>query len=437
VVLSRPIIARDEFFHKGPSMDEINYFFRFDVDLYSQWFAENNSDSAHFRLRPLWNNSESLNQVDKETIDDIPINNRKLIFIHTSRTAGSTIRAILLGFASQYPASLSLLSVSRCFDLNMHFMSGEDRWRNGRYSRADAAGTDCLWSLHETLPSPTSRIDSTTSTSYSSTRWKPARTYSRTQNEFNDTLSSAFLQNMSVNIITGQVPLGCDEFWYDDPASKSLHSRSATARLAQPVRTQYVVFFRHPLDQFVSEFMLRKSGGRGHESANDTLSVDDAILMIRETLESARSSSNEHERFYWEPTSAHAFITPKQMDWVERSSVSWTPERRVNVTLSNLLRHDVLIGLVERMPESLSMLQHVLDPGNQLSTIFQFFTSEGKITQLANVASLNRTTTIVDRIRHDSALLSGVEQFIQYEMQIYSLAVQIHEKQYGWLQQNA
>jgi hypothetical protein len=439
IVLSRPIIARDEFFHKGPSIDEINDFFRFDVNLYTQRFAENKSDSSYFQLQPLWTtNVSSFNAMEVETIDDTLINKRKLIFIHTSRTAGSTIRAVLLGFASQYPSPLTLLSISRCFDLSIHFMEGDDRWRNGRYSLTDTAGSDCLWSLHETLPSPTSGMDSSTNHSSTDGRWKPTRTYSRTNTGPNDSLSSAFLQDTSVNIIAGQVPLGCDEFWYSKRSltSSPMDGRPSAALLTHPVHAQYVIFFRHPLDQFVSEFMLRKSGGNGLGHANDTLTVDDAIRMLRETLERAASISHEHEPMYWEPTSAHAFIAPRQMEWVERFGVSWSPERRVNVTLSNLLQHDILVGLVERMPESLSMLQYLLDPEKQMSAVFQFFTSEENVSHLANVATLNRTNEIVDRIRHDRTLLSMVEQFIQHEMKIYSLAKQIHERQYRWLQQN-
>jgi hypothetical protein len=183
------------------------------------------------------------------------------------------------------------------------------------------------------------------------------------------------------------------------------------------------------MDQFVSEFVTRTKKGND----DDTRSVIDIVHQINTAVTKAN-----HEQSYYEPLSSHALITPKQMGWIERqSNIIWTPERRINITRMNLLNNTnhILIGLVERMSESLSMLQHLIDPTNASTKIFQYFMTPSPTLAMLQHTSWNHTRAIVETIQSDIILRSLVEEYIKYEHQIYSMAVQIHDRQYRWFQQ--
>jgi hypothetical protein len=398
------IVTYDEFFHRGPSQEEIHQFFHYDIALYRDTFYSNNSDT-YFQLHPIWQGRTTTNTAiatdnQESTHHD---SHNKLIFLHTSRTVGSIIRALLRAYSLK--RNRTLLSINRCMDLNYEFMEDDDIWRNGRYSRTNTAYMDCMATLYngssDDAPTVATVNDST------------SQDGDRIQNNPNQAIqiSSSYLFEHSIDILSGNVPLGCDEYWFNNNAEYPV----PTAR-TQPrprVNTRYVVFFRHPMNQFVSEFVVRTAKG---QSNNDTRSVNDLVEQL----------------------SSHALITPKQMAWVERQSyMMWSQERRVNVTMMNLLQNtnQLFIALVERMPESLSVLQYLIDPNNQSSSIFQFFFFGIKASAWSNEASINRTNAIVGRIQSDIVLRSMVEEYIKYETQIYSLAVQIHDRQYRWFQQ--
>ena len=411
----RSIVTFDEFFYRGPSLEILQQFFHYDIELYVDRFYGNNS-ATYFQFHPLWQRSTHYDEIVDSNMHNTTNNDRmelvhsmdKLIFIHTSRTAGSTIRAILRAYSVK--RNKTLLSINRCWDVNYEFMESIDTWRNGRYAnpRTNTAFMDCLATLYSN-DIRESTLPSTNSTSQDSAERS-------TDNSRPDRVSTTYLQEHDIDILSGHVPLGCEENWIH-PTGDLVH-----------VNPRYVVFFRHPIHQFVSEFVIRTM----QEGDDDTRSVVDIVSQIQVAVSKA-----SRDRSYYEPLSSHAFITPKQMAWVERqSNILWTSERRINVTRMNLLQNTnrVLIGLVERMPESLSMLQYLIDPHFESTLIFQYFTTQ--TSTLDNVQrSLNRTRSIVHSIQNDVVLRSLVEEYIKYETQIYSLAVQIHDRQFRWFQE--
>lgn len=362
---NRTLISRDEFFRRRPTEDERSAFFHFDD-------SPNRSNSV--LLKPLW--TCSAENITDETHENGE-RKRKLIFLSIPRTAGSTIRALLKAYAQS--CHVGFAAVNRCFDLNFHQMNSTEEWRNGRDSHA--AGQYCV------LTHLSNRID---------------ETRNRATN-----ISTALLQEMQVDILSGQLPVGSDEFWHTiDSAGNQV-----------PADALFVAFFRQPLFKFVSEFMFQMS-------ASDDLSVERSVGLIRDAVVHATSEGRYFEQYLT------YLITPRQKEWVENEGVRWTPERRVNITLTNLRKLKVLIGIVERMPESLELLQSIVDKGKELNSLFQFFSSTDKTENLANIASRNLTNAIVEKLREDAPIMESIEEFLKYDVQIYKLALQIHQEQY-------
>lgn len=368
---NRTQLQQGEFFKIKPSNASLQHFFSFD----------NTIDAGdNVLLNPLWNCSIRITE-DGRHLDDG--RNRKLIFLHIPRTAGSTIRALLRAYSDFCHAGFAV--VNRCVDLSFRQLNGNSIWRNGRESLA--ADQDCVLM-------------------YIANRTSGTRSLATTPIE-PSVVSTALLQIMQVDILSGQLSIGSDEGWYTTGSNGKQVNLEA----------QYVAFFRQPLHKFVSETMF-------HTTASDSLSIEEAVALVNSTAFNAKRDGRYYEKY------SNYLITPEQKDFVDRERVKWSPERRVNLTLTNLLKKSVLVGVVERMPESMQLLKYVLDGENETSTIFQFFSSTERVSKLANVASNNRTEAIVKQIRQDAMLLASLEEYLKYETQIYEFAVQIHERQY-------
>lgn len=376
LVRNRTQIHRDEFFKRGPSEDAISAYFRFDDSLYSD---------DNVKLDPLWKCASRITQEERHLNGE---RKRKLIFLHIPRTAGSTIRALLRAYSSYCHAGFA--AVSRCVDLSVPQMHGIEIWRNGRVSHA--AGKDCILTDYANRTDETWRIETTT----------PSEEYFWPRN-----VSTALLKDMQVDILSGELPLGSDEYWYTTDSNGK----------QEPADVQYVVFFRQPLEKFVSEVMFRKAG-------SVHLSIEEAAGLVHEVAVNAMSAGRYREKY------SNYLITPRQKDWVEREDVRWTPEHRVNLTLTNLVSKKILVGLVERMPESFELLRYILDRENEVPRIFQFFSASDKVSKFANVATRNRTNAIVKRIFEDESRLARIVEYLKYDTQIYEFAREIHEKQY-------
>jgi hypothetical protein len=299
-----------------------------------------------------------------------------------ARTGGSTVRALLRAYASYCQAGFAV--VSRCIDLSFHQMKGSDIWRNGRDSCASGQNCFLTYISHRT-----------------------GVTNLETPSDIGPkNVSTTLLQNMQVDILSGQLPIGSDEYWYTTGSDgKQVHADA-----------QYVAFFRHPLQKFVSEIMFRTKDG-------NHLSIEEAIDLVHMTAVNGTGEGRYSEKY------SNYLITPRQKAWVEKESARWSPGRRLNLTLTNLLNANVLVGIVERMPESLELLKYILDGENELQVLFQLFSSSEKVAKLANVASKNRTEAIVQRIRQDMSMLASIEEYLKYDTQIYEFAMQMHEMQ--------
>jgi hypothetical protein len=357
-------IPANEFFHKSPPSSVLNGYFSFEPPDWER-------DADRLRLKPTWKCS-----------DDPSERFTKVIFLHLTRSAGSTLRPFFRAYSNLCHRGIAI--VSQCVDLGLESMKGGDIWRNGE--TGPQAAKDCWLSL------ATNRTGSEILSN---------------PGGFMGRMNTAFLKDHDIDILAGHLSLGSESYWLDS-------SRE------QP---QYVVFVRHPLAKYVSQILLVERA--------DNLTIQEAVALVN------RSAARELEQRSYHDTFSSYLITPQQKEWVDVENVEWTPERRVNLTLSNLFQRPVLVGVVDRFPESLQMLGYVLDKDGEANNLVNFFSSPPNSTKLyEKLGNRNRTLAVVEAIEQDASVSATLREFLRYELEIYEYALELHVKQYQWMQQD-
>lgn len=342
-----------------------------EIDSYFYFDKVQANKSQEFgRLDPLWTCTYDANHSTVAEWEE-ERNRNKLVFLHMWRSAGATIRALLRGYA--YYCGAGIATVNHCTDLGREYMEGPDLWANAR--RGPDALRFCVLDKAEN------------------------RTKGRV---YHERISTAILQDNKIDILAGHLPLGCDEFWDDDNG--------------QHVNTQFVVFLREPLEKFVSKVMFI------HQHRN--LTVDEAVVLVNETVNNATFQGKKHRESY-----SNYLITPEQHSWIQREQVDWTFERRVNISLSNLSNKRVLVGIVERLPETMALLQYILDRNQEVTSLFRFFSLNEKVSDIMRLTTKAKTEAVTRLIRNDSVMLAAMDEFLKFDHQIYDWGLQIHNRQ--------
>jgi len=334
--------------------------------------------AAYFRFDPsiLADKSAALDRIwtctEQGTLEHGRSN--KLVYLQISRVAGSTVRTLFRAYAEYCKAGLAV--VNHCLDLGLEYIQGDDFWANGKASRRE--GENCYLS------------------------YAVNRTGSETDLA---PMSTSFLAD--VDILAGKIPLGSDQYWMDQQG--------------RHVDVQYVVFVRDPLETFVSEVLL------AHRNQN--LTVTDAVVTVGRLTTIRRSTNRYRERY------ATHLLTPEQKAWTVAQRVMLSPARRTNLTLSNLAHKKILVGVTERMPESVKLLEYVIDKEHEVSSLFKFFGSDKRPVIRAKMANNNMTEPVVLKIRENPSLLMLLEEYLKYDQKIYDYAFRLHERQYQWLEE--
>lgn len=349
----RPSRGFDEFFHKSPSDDALRAFFS---------FAPNKTKLGY--LEPLWTCSDYARRPRER--------HRKLVFIHVRRAGGATIRALLKAYAFMCHAAFA--SVGRCVDLGREYLDGEENWMNSMGSRR--SGLACLLS------------------------WAENRSGHSLIEGFGR-VNSEFLRKHEIDILSGELPLGCDESWM--------------SKAGNQVSAQYVTLIRDPVTKYISEFMFE------HRERN--LTSADAISLIRQRIRNQSAHGEYHNVF------SNHFVSPAQKSWMSFEHVPWTEERKVNLSLSNLVNNHVAVLILERLPESLVILQSLIDGDLDVSNLFRFFVTTDKIAKTLRINANNRTSAILHDLQSDPLVMSQLEEILKYERQIYDWGVAVHEAQ--------
>lgn len=304
-----------------------------------------------------------------------------LVFLHQPRAAGASVRALLRAYSSYCGVSLAV--VANCLDVGYNWiMTNGTRWVNSVGSVAE--GTNCAVEYLQRF-----RIGVNGYQEDAMNR-EPSVVINQPA-----PVTWGLLQG--IEILLGRIPIGLP----GDPAI---------------ARATYITIFRDPLEQWVSLYLLWN---------DHFVEVSDVVASIRQVLVNRTQEKRRKESHYF-PTSS-IFITPYQKEWMYTRGVPWTPERRLRLAMKNLETYPVVIGIVERWHETLSLFQAVLDLDQNVTSLFRYI--EKQPPDIVGPDSSNLTAPVVDRIRDDDELWRLAKSHLRYEQFLYDYAYERHRKQ--------
>ena len=301
-----------------------------------------------------------------------------LVFLHIPRSAGSSVRMLLKGFASYCGATLAV--IVNCLDPGYRWITtNQTMWVNAVGSAAE--GTNCAIERLEP-PDPT---------------------------KFNTTIRRGTIDTLTpvtwsalrgVDIFVGRLPIGLP----GNPAYDA---------------ALYWTMFRNPLEEWVSLHIIYEE-----------LETVDAVVQSLQTLLASRNTTTPWH--YYFPTSS-VFLTPYQKEWVRMTpNIVWTPERRLRVVQQNLHKYPVVIGLAEDWTNTLRLFQSIIDTQNNVTSLFRYLeTAYAKEPSLSDSTHLTRQ--VVQRIQTNDTFRAAAAYYLRYEQQLYDYAVGLHQAQVQWI----
>jgi hypothetical protein len=190
---------------------------------------------------------------------------------------------------------------------------------------------------------------------------------------------------------------------------------------------QYIAFFRDPISKYISGRLYIWDEWKRDLSFNETVS------RLKEQI------SKKYEEGKYSTEFKKYIITPEQRSQFKTNGIVPTIDQLTNLTMSNLVNHEVVVGIVERMSESLELLQFVMDSDRQLTSLFQKYGMKDKDDK-SEVVEKNKsghsTSAILEELRRDQKFFQKFQEFVKYDQIIYDFALELHERQYHWLRQN-
>ncbi len=309
----------------------------------------------------------------------------KLIFVHVFKTAGSTFRDFFERYGEQCGRGVSV--IIRCSNLSSASL------------RSSRSNPDEIWKPDCTVK----------------------KTLTRDKRIINEqgNVTWSHLQNHS-DIVIGHFPLGIHEHWIDAGSGSSSGSSSQ-----EPIKPQYITFFRDPFAQFVSAQL--------YWNTHLDWSFDEAVEAIKRKAWKHKNKG-EYINFY-----KSYLTTPEQKeDDVEHN---YSDQQWVHLIQQNIISMHVVVGLVEEMSESLELIQSIIDVDRELKETFRKIDDKNlkgsKSSQkLVRNKSKLETSDIITTLKEDEEFWNMLTDLVKYETQLYEFAKEVHSRQYRQLKKN-
>ncbi|OEU09264.1 hypothetical protein FRACYDRAFT_248600 [Fragilariopsis cylindrus CCMP1102] len=234
----------------------------------------------------------------------------KLIFIHIFKTAGSTLRHFFATYASKCKGA-GWACIIGCSNAKVEtIMNSNRQLKNPNWDPCFLKNTVTRNGKHVLIG-----------------RGK---------------VNSTFLEK-ETDIYGGHMRLGSGDW---------LQTRDGSDEL---VKNRYVTFFRDATTKYIS--------ARIYSARTKITTKEEIIKHIKLVVTTARSKGEYSDGYF------KYLITPTQKK--ENSKLS--TEKMMQFVQHNLVHYNVVAGLLERMPESMQILQHILDHEKIMTPVFNYF----------------------------------------------------------------
>ena len=374
--------------------------------------------------QPLWTCTEPQHSPHKR---------RLLIFLHVYKTAGSTFRQFLDYYATI--CGKGIASMNKCADVTPRSLTtGPDTvWVNQADEPCVNVQTRTRGPQVDRKRRPPIRLTDFTYHLYK-VRYGVNRIINARGN------MTGGLVKRHVDILQGHQPLGLHHYWAngwwsnddnDNDSEKCNHTTTTTIA----VEAQYITFFREPVTRYVSALLFTN---RDDESVDDWTFAE-AVDAIQQDVRLRLAAGNQNNEFYnvqssrlsgadeyydYQYVNAYAryHLTPKQK---QRNNM--TADEVVAQIQRNLVEYNVMVGIVELMEDSLSVLQSIIDPDLEFTEILG--TMAGGRSGFNVAPNAVSTHKVVQALRQDPEFWPLLQKVLQYEFRLYDFALDLHSQQ--------
>ena len=187
-----------------------------------------------------------------------------------------------------------------------------------------------------------------------------------------------------------------------------------------PVR--HIVFLRDPIDRYVSGVLYQnQKKKKGWTSA-------DFASLVKERILSSRNAGE-----YWDRSLSY-LLTPGQAEhldsikssFVSTNTVEQFAEMKAKTAIHNLANYNVIMGMTEKMDQSMEILKHVLM--TKSSKEQQQLLDKHATSKSINVSNKGGVTTssVLQELKKDEHFMLIFEDYVKYEKIINDYAMNMH-----------
>jgi hypothetical protein len=387
-------------------------------------------------IEPLWNcprpNDDSFSS--SSPFRQHQDTNSKFLFVHVFKTAGTTLRALLGEYAADCQKSYGIVAACTGVPTSSLLVKEDESDTDTDTDTDTNVDRDRDWK-HCILTDVMDRQGNHTA-------------YGRTTGKMNNRLLSHDL-----DIIGGHWRLGSADHLQAAAAATAIHhgtgssSRSRTLPSSSsyaPLNLRHVAFFRNAAAKYVSGIVYVKLQKRRY-----------TLLEMIEVIQKEVTSNLRHGRYH--DKYSNYLLTPWQAKEVvvqkrPKNNTTYTRAEINAIMKQNLVHYNVTIGMVERMPESMQILRHVLDHGGgggggggttngTSSELFDRYAGGGGRRNTTTATPTRNTSTRTKRNQSGSSkLLKQLQdnadfypqllEYVKYEQEITDFAMRLHQRQY-------
>ncbi|KAL7488250.1 hypothetical protein ACHAW6_013807 [Cyclotella cf. meneghiniana] len=195
-----------------------------------------------------------------------------------------------------------------------------------------------------------------------------------------------------------------------------------------PVR--HIVFLRDPMERFVSGILYERKN-----DADQTLK--NTVELIKKRVRGSRAADD-----YWDKSMTY-LMTPIQSeefhkikpDFMKAKTTTKISQRqrfaeiKARATINNLVKYNVIVGMTERMNESMDVLKHVLLAGTT-EVQEKWLERHANVTRNESNKGQITTASVMAELKTDSEFMSVFEEYVKYEKLIQDFAMSMHLMQH-------
>ena len=172
------------------------------------------------------------------------------------------------------------------------------------------------------------------------------------------------------------------------------------------------------MTKYISEVQFR--------TRSKNLTLQEIVQIVKKRVSTERQQGKYHNIY------TTYLITPQQRRVL--SDRQATIQDRTTQALRNLIEYPVIIGIVERMSDSLEVLRYVMDSKDEIGPLFDIHGMGSQSSTVRSNTSKMSSSAVLEELKKDSSFMEEFREFVKYENLLYSFALKLHLRQHQFVQ---